>query len=122
MNEYARHYEEPNRDYIKLLHGKYDLLFKEIVISEWCVSSDGNVESPSGYFSLTEIPNLENEMHEAVDSKEEYEWPDSGWYITQELNTGIIWVFEYPNEEKAQKEYDRLLAEFIEWNDDEDDQ
>ena len=108
----------------RLLAPRYDNLFKLIVTSGWCVKSDGDVESSAGYFSLTEIPSHPGElkeMYEAISSgvlTTEFSldrWPDAGWYVTTELNTGLIFVFEHKSKEAAESGYAEALEEYERW-------
>lgn len=106
----------------RLLHEQYDGLFKTIVSSEWGERSSGNVESPSGYFALVEIPSSEGERHEMVEALEvgEFILPDPGWYLTIENNGGLIWVHQYQSHYSAQREYNKLERLYVAWDTDED--
>lgn len=109
----------------KLLHNKYDALFKHIIGAEWCVKSDGNVESPSGYFALVEIPSHTGEFAEMLDAINtglpesmqfpEEDWPEPGWYVTMETEAGTIWVASYPSKSIAEQTYQTLAKHYNEW-------
>lgn len=105
---------------------KYDSLFKHLITAEWCVESDGHVESPTGYFSITEIPSHEgelNEMREAVFGDEPNEfvwlnnenWPESGWYLTRENDQGLIFVWKMASKHEAVKFYRSWQVEYSKW-------
>ena len=117
--------ENAYADQGKLLSSKYDNLFKAIVSGGWCVKSDGNVEAPSGYFALTEIPSHPGEFQEMMDALNAGEpasmqhkaedFPTPGWYVSMELNTGLIYVVEYPSRPSAEKTYQELNENFTNW-------
>lgn len=102
------------------LASKYDNLFKTIISAGWAVASDGNVEAPSGYFARVEIP-AGSERDSFIDMLSE--WPDlvklfgeiePGWYLTQENESGIIWVY-WSNEPQVTDAYHRLGEQYTEW-------
>lgn len=111
-----------------VLDAKYDNLFKQIVTAQWGVKSNGDVESPTGYFGLVEIPSHvgeRNEMRDAVFGDEPFSddeftnltsWPDAGWYITQEMDSGIIWVYRMASQAGAEREYAKLERTYAEWD------
>jgi hypothetical protein len=105
----------------RLLASKYDGLFKQIITAGWAVKSDGNVESPLGYFALVEIPSSSGERDEmsgALELNEHdqqlFEELTSAWFITREMNTGIIYVYQC-GELFAKTWYDRLEKIFLMW-------
>src|SRR5688572_2573264 len=100
------------------LGSQWDNLFKEIVMEGWCVKSDGNVEAPTGYFSITEIPSREeelNEMKAAFEKEWLGNWPPSGWYITVEDNAGFMYAYPTNGERQAYQIYNRLTQIFSAW-------
>jgi hypothetical protein len=113
----------------RLLHQQYDNMFKDIVTSEWCDSSDGNVESPQGYFTLTTIER--NEVTDYLtnfatvsnlDARTQsyiHAWPGqlAGHYVTQEDSHGIIRVFAFDRYRDALDHYAKLEEGYGEWDD-----
>ena len=104
-----------------LLDSVYDPIFKAIISAGWNVSSDGDVESMTGHFSLTEIPSHSKElldMQEAVDPSRLYlesPWPTPGWYVTTENSDGQIFVYQFPNKVWAELAYKKLEEEYLDW-------
>ena len=103
-------------------HGTYidkifDATFRALVGSGWCVKSDGHVESPQGYFSITEIPSNEGELNEMKDAQDyAYVWPEAGWYVTIENSDGFIFVYPMKDEEQAILVYTKLADAFAKWD------
>lgn len=123
-NQYATSVHAPGMP--RLLHDKYDPLFKEIVGSSWCVRSSGNVEAPSGFFSVTEIPDNVHELDDMRDALIERlegtfddlaAWPAPGWYVTVENSDGIIFVYEVRDEVEANFQFANLEDQFDVWSD-----
>jgi hypothetical protein len=105
---------------------KYDSLFKALVTISWTERDDGDVEASSGYFALIHIEagkaykdSLEEEL--GVLLQEDFIMPDPGWYVSKELNTGIIYVYDCHSKTRAVAEYEATLDEYIKWCDDDDD-
>lgn len=109
-----------------LVRSEYDNLFKTIAAGEWCVRSDGHVESPQGYFSITEIPKHQGELAEMIDaleldSEQSAQIRDlaggisSGWFVTIENSDGIIFVYEMPSKFAAENAYESLDLDFMKW-------
>lgn len=96
----------------------------------WANESDGNVESPWGFFSR--ISNSTEELPEIVQAFSEIisEFPAatlSGGFDTSELvghfllvenNQGQIFVTEFDSEQELQREFDGLTDVYSEWCDD----
>lgn len=102
-----------------LMDAKYDSLFKSIITAEWCVKSDGHVESPQGYFSITEIPEHPGELKDMQEAVEEgmrpfTDWPPAGWYFTVEDSNGMIRVYQL-SKAQAEQRFESFLKEFTEW-------
>lgn len=109
--------------YPRLLVPEYDSLFKSIVTEGWCVSSTGDVESPTGYFSITEIPAHDGErdemwaavLDETTGLDIDADLPDPGWYLTIEESNGMICVFEMKHKEQAQVAYQKYEKDYDDW-------
>lgn len=109
----------------KLLHEKYDAQFKQLVTALWSVKSDGEVEAPTGFFALVEIPEGSYEFKDMVDSVGLDEYYDdegkpsgvakAGWYVTQENEYGIIFVYEFKNKGAADVAYNELTSIYEGW-------
>ncbi len=103
-----------------MLDSKFDSLFKSIITAGWCVKSDGHVEAPQGYFSITEIPALPGELREMFEAVEEGTWEEwyglpSGWYFTTENSDGVIFV--YPcSQADAEAAFSESLAGYSMWD------
>jgi hypothetical protein len=96
---------------------QFDRLFKELVTIEWCVKSDGHVESPQGYFAIVEIPSHPGELNEMMEAlSTPYDFPASGWFITVEDNMGFIFVYRTSGEAQANELYDLLLDQYVKWD------
>ncbi len=106
-----------------LLDAKYDNLFKQIVTAGWGVKSDGHVESPTGYFGLVEIPSHLGERVEMVAALELdgddtllFNEIERGWFITQHMDSGIIYVYEMKIKNHAETVYQQLERIYAEWD------
>jgi hypothetical protein len=113
----------------ELVASLYDNLFKTIVCGGWNIKSDGDVESPSGFFALVEIPKPGGELDEmsgALELDEEMQRQiedlassiSTGWFVTHENSDGLIFVYEMPSELAAKHAYSELEAEFAKWDND----
>lgn len=113
----------PNSD-CEVLTSTWDNLFKVIIGNGWAEVSDGDIDSPVGYFAL--VPIGATDLVDAPGNlRAEFadDWPNvslaneprlrTGWYITMENTRGIIWVFRFRNEADARAEY---LARELEYN------
>ena len=116
--------EAPMRGGLSLLHEQYDNLFKAIISAGWNMKSDGDVESPSGFFALVEIPDHYGElaeMQDAVgDETVDDEWPDTGWYVSYENSDGLIFVLECASQHVAERTYDEFEEQYNTWASDSD--
>jgi hypothetical protein len=108
------------------LTSRYDSIFKTIISAGWAVASDGNVESSVGYFARVEIPADEgerDEMEKAVcdvwSDRKIFRELESGWYLTQEDNNGLIWVY-WSNESHVTDAYGHLVEAYGEWESSDD--
>lgn len=110
---------------VRLVASRYDNFFKQLITAGWNVSSDGDVESPWGFFALVEIPEHSGELAEMVAavwleaSDEEFrqmaaELP-AGWYTTCENSDGIISVYEMTNELIAKHVYSEREKAYADW-------
>ena len=126
MNKYAirkivSDATEPHSE-MRLLDSQYDNLFKAIISAGWNVKSDGDVEAPSGFFALVEVPDHPGELSEMQDAVGDEtiddEWPDCGWYVTREDSDGLIFVYEQSSQRVAETAYDKLQDDFLDWADD----
>lgn len=100
----------------------HDEIFRQIISTGWAVKSNGDVDSPSGYFAVVEIPGDTGslaEMRDAVEPHGEYRyltnWPDPGWYVTLENELGQIFVYKTGSQITAMGEYYRLEADYERW-------
>ena len=123
-NEYATTVHVPGAP--RLLDAQYDNLFKTLVTAEWCVKSDGNVEAPTGYFSITEIPVHEGEFREMRDAiydqleaelRVDEAWPAAGWYVTIENSDGVMFAYEVDSEATAKYIFAQLEQQYLDWSD-----
>jgi hypothetical protein len=114
---------------VRMLHQQYDAMFKDVITSGWADSSDGNVESNTGYFTLTTIER--NEVTDYLtnfatvsnlDARTQsyiHAWPGqlAGHYVTQEDNNGIIRVWAYDSYHEALDQYAKLEQQYADWDD-----
>jgi len=115
--------------------GRHDSLFREIITAGWAVKSDGNVEAPTGAFSLVEIPDTTGELTEMRDAitcdenrpPDEYQfltaWPSAGWYFVTENSLGQVsrWMLDKARAEKMYALYEEMFSEWMEDENDEPD-
>jgi len=111
-------FESTGKPYMSSL---YDNLFKAVVTAGWCVKSDGHVEAPTGYFSMTEIPSHPGELREMQDAVEDKRvpfstWPPAGWYITVEDSAGFMYVYPTNGETQAGVLFHKVLDIFSRWD------
>lgn len=102
-----------------LMSSEYDRLFKELITEGWCVKSDGHVESPQGYFAVTEIPSDKGELTEMGNAMGWFEnepIPAAGWYFSVEENSGLIFVYAMRSEAEALSIFDKTAAEYAKWD------
>lgn len=110
----------------------YDRSFRNIAESEWGVSSDGDVESPTGYFWLVEIPEHAGERAEMFTACEvgrdwddgvyQYPEPVPSWYLVTTDSNGLWWVYEADSEEAAKQVYLELEQAYATWSTTEEEQ
>lgn len=110
-----------NTEDVVELSSKYDRLFKEIVPAGWCDESSGNVEAPSGYFSIISYTPLDRasfvDMLDDTDLIDLFDELESGFFLTQENSDGLIWVYHGP--ESAIRSIYAMLGEvYCAWEDD----
>ena len=105
----------------------HDEIFKQIISAGWAVKSNGDVDSPSGYFAVVEIPGKTGELAEMRDAVEPHgdyryltNWPDPGWYVTLENEYGQIFVYKAGSQITAMAEYSRLEVDYMLWMEDSD--
>lgn len=110
---------------------QHDGLFREIITAGWAVKSDGNVEAPSGAFSIVEIPDHTGELIEMRDAitcdenrpPDQYQfldaWPKAGWYFVTENSIGQVYRAKL-SKEQAEEMYRLYEAVFADWNTDEE--
>lgn len=107
------------------MSGKFDSARDEALyvmsVNGWANQSSGNVEAPTGYFSL--ICNSRAELPEILDAFEtEFASidgfaPDSliGNFIMEESEIGFVYVTEFPSEYLAGLHYTRQDETYAEW-------
>lgn len=109
-----------------MVASEYDGLFKSIITAGWNTESDGNVESPYGFFALVELPAHEGEFTELAEAVfeddteaiEQLRNLPRGWYFTMENSDGLIWVYEMIGELSAKHIFANRQAAFHEaWTD-----
>lgn len=105
-----------------LVDSRFDNLFRQIITAGWNVKSDGEVESPTGFFALVEIPTKYTgeyyEMLLAVEGEPlQLPWNEleSGWYVTVENSDGIIFVFKCPGKSFAENLYTATETQYNKW-------
>lgn len=111
----------------RLLHEQYDRLFKSIVSGDWANESEGDVEAPTGFFSLIlieyneceEVWNAFASYPDLSDCQMKVLWSGmlAGYYLTTEDSNGIIRVYAYDEPDDARRAYEALVHQFGEWYD-----
>ena len=99
-------------------------LFKAMMSEGWFINSDGNVDSPQGYFGY--VTNTEAELSEIYDAfsdvVEVYGVPATedivGSFYASIDSNGIIHIYNMGNYSTMAKDaFDKSLSEYIKWND-----
>jgi len=109
----------------RLLSEQYDTFFKSLVTGDWHNGADGDVESPTGSFSLIIIePPEAQEVWETFANEDtltegqlKWMWSGqlSGYYITRENEAGLIFVTAYDELEDARRRFSGMQREFHNW-------
>jgi hypothetical protein len=95
-------------------------VFRTIVTAGWANLSDGNVEAPTGAFSLVHIETNEiNDLVAAVFDGQVSPVPYPGDYLVLEDSDGNTTVTEYITLDRAMAAYNQLVIEFTIWDWDE---
>ena len=100
-----------------------EALFKAMLTDSWFINSDGNVESPQGYFGY--VNNTEAELSEIYDAfsdiVEVYGTPATedivGSFYASIDSNGIIHIFSFATQSQAKSAFDMAVSEYIKWND-----
>lgn len=126
VNQYAN---PSDFRYPKLLHLKYDNFFKALVARDLVADATGNVESPSGYVALVNIPKDIYQFSEIVELISDLggldelfdedghpsKFPAAGWYVTLENSMGMIFVHEFQREADARAAYIADHETYLKW-------
>lgn len=110
---------------VRMLHEQYDRLFKAIVSGGWDTMSGGDVEAPTGFFTLicNEYDECQ-EMWEAfgnednlTESQLKWLWSGilAGYYVTTENSDGIIQVWAYDSLDDARSAFEGMETQFSNW-------
>lgn len=95
----------------------------------WNEEASGEVDSPTGHFSLVEIPHGEEgdkmvrEIENLIGSYRE-DFPEGedtditpGWYVVQTDSNGFVYPSHYDNEDDARDGFESLEKSYAEWYD-----
>lgn len=75
-----------------------EVVMQDIVTNGLAHQENGNVDSPTGYFSVVEVPAHPAKLAEFMTNlygatwKRELEWPKPGWHYVHENNYGAVTV------------------------------
>lgn len=100
-----------------------DEVLYQISLEGWANESNGDVESPTGYFSrITITPEELREVTEAFsDTIEELGFKLTGslvgFFLLTEDGQGFVEVDEFPDETALTQAYREREAEYLEWAD-----
>lgn len=105
--------------------GRTDRFFKWLDEDEF-VSTNGNVEAPTGWFGLLNLTREKIAEWVATDGDpwmSERRNFEPGWYIVNVNNDGLVWAHGYGedvtfNEEGARADYATLEARYSRWDTD----
>lgn len=104
--------------------GVFGEVFKSIVNAGWGVKSGGEMESPSGFFTVVEIPSHDGErteMREAVFSEDAagaalYDSVEPGWYFVEQTTQGITDYGRCKNKRYAYARFHLCEGIYNEWS------
>lgn len=103
-----------------------EALFKDMMAHGWFVQTEGDVESPCGYFGYTNQTKAElNEIYQAFEhTVEAYGKPKDedivGSFFAYINDQGIIRITRYDTLDEAKKEFDLAEEEYVNWDSEED--
>jgi hypothetical protein len=119
LNRTATRPDKRKDNTFKYLPSEWDSFFKGLVTAGWCVKSDGDVDSTTGYFALTEVGKTDATDPEFRSVLESMHWygdlPDVGWYVSVEDSAGFIFVYQYANQYGAETAYAELETRYDNW-------
>ena len=99
--------------------GTFDSFFKGLITAGWCVKSNGDVESASGYYALFEISETDATDPEFQSFLESMLWfgnlPPVGWYVSIEDDLGFIYVYPFTSQYAAETAYEELEQRYENW-------
>jgi hypothetical protein len=106
-----------------LMDSSLEALFKAMLTDSWFINSDGNVDSPQGYFGY--VTNTEAELSEIydafIDIVEVYGVPANneivGSFVARINDQGIIYIYRTTTQALAKEWFDDQVSEYIKWND-----
>jgi hypothetical protein len=98
-----------------------EALFKAMLNEGWFIASDGDVESPTGYFGY--VANRENELaeiREAFSDTLDAYGPVAdedliGAWIASIASTGVISIRSMPADVVAKQWYEDTLSDYLAW-------
>ena len=101
-----------------------DQILDAMAIDGWANASDGNVESPTGYFSR--ISNDVADIVSIIDAfggigDVDFDISELiGHFMVAKDSQGLLYVWQYPSESALVAEYDTLVSEYSTWLGDDD--
>ena len=107
-----------------LLDSRHDKILHTLITWGWANQSDGDVQAPTGYFALMEVPDGDSQWQSVVeecrvslrlDTSDRDTVPAPGWYILQETDQGIKYTFETRNQLHAEFLDKALVEEYGTW-------
>lgn len=98
-----------------------DNAFKAIISAGWANQSDGNVEAPTGFFSIIDMSTERDMLREVLAESaldDALGQIEPSWYLTMENNQGILYYAQAKDEAAAQEWFKSLCEKFYEWDED----
>lgn len=100
-----------------------EVLFKAMMTESWFIATDGEVDSPTGFFGY--VTNTEAELSEIYDAfsdiVEVYGTPANneivGSFVARINDQGIIYIYRTTTQALAKEWFDDQVSEYIKWND-----
>lgn len=100
-----------------------EALFRAMLTHAWFTASDGDVESPTGYFGY--VTNETAEVPEVLDAfadvTEFYGAPATddivGSFVASINSNGILAIVRYGSDSAARQSYEALQSDYLRWAD-----
>jgi hypothetical protein len=98
-----------------------DNAFKAIISAGWANQSDGNVESPTGFFSIIDMSTDRDILLDVLDDAglaDTLDQIEPAWYTTMENDQGFLYYQKATSQHAAEQWFKAQQREFYKWNED----